>query len=327
VGDAPAAGGTAAGGVQHNRRLRRLRSHRGLGRGASRVSARDPALSIQRARRPLAEAAEEPHRSRAVLGLLDRLGAQEPDQPDFVAIDGKTSWRSHDRSTDKAPLHLVSAFATTSRLVLGQEAVSDKSNETAIPALQRLAAHDGLQGAVVSIDAIACNATIATAIKDAGADYLLVVKANQPILRAEIEDYSDTASFDHRHHYRPRQGTRPHRGPHRHRQPRGRLAVGRPPLPRELRLPIVATITKVRSHAKLKDPLPHRHPLLHLLRPPHRQGRRHRRSRPLRHRKPTALGPRFRLPRRPSPPQKRTWRQRHGHRQTLRHQPHPHPNR
>lgn len=57
-----------------------------------------------------------------------------PDKPDFVAIDGKTSRRSHDRGAGKAPLHLVSAFATTARLVLGQEAVADKSNETtAIP--------------------------------------------------------------------------------------------------------------------------------------------------------------------------------------------------
>lgn len=53
-----------------------------------------------------------------------------PDKPDFVAIDGKTSRRSHDRSTGKAPLHLVSAFATTSRLVLGQEAAPEKSGET-----------------------------------------------------------------------------------------------------------------------------------------------------------------------------------------------------
>lgn len=51
-----------------------------------------------------------------------------PDRPDFIAIDGKTSRRSHDRATGEAPLHLVSAFATTSRLVLGQEAVADKSN-------------------------------------------------------------------------------------------------------------------------------------------------------------------------------------------------------
>ena len=114
-----------------------------------------------------------------------------PDRPDFVAIDGKTSRRSHDRSVGKAPLHLVSAFATTSRLVLGQEAVSDKSNETtAIPVLlERLASNDGLEGALVSIDAVATNTTIASAIKDAGADYLLAVKANQPTLRAEVERY------------------------------------------------------------------------------------------------------------------------------------------
>ena len=71
-----------------------------------------------------------------------------PDRLDFVAIDGKTSRRSHDRSNGKAPLHLVSAFATTARLVLGQEAVSDKSNEiTAIPVLvERLAANGGAEG-------------------------------------------------------------------------------------------------------------------------------------------------------------------------------------
>jgi hypothetical protein len=89
-----------------------------------------------------------------------------PDRPDFVAIDGKTSRRSHDRAAGEAPLHLVPAFVTTSRLVLGQEAVPDKANElTAIPAwLARLAEQDGLRGAVVSIGAIATNATIATAI-------------------------------------------------------------------------------------------------------------------------------------------------------------------
>ena len=92
-----------------------------------------------------------------------------------MEINSKTSRRSHDRSTGKAPLHLVSAFATTSRLVLGQEAVSDKSNETtAIPVLvERLAANDGLKGTLVSIDAIATNAAIAKVIRDAGADYLL----------------------------------------------------------------------------------------------------------------------------------------------------------
>jgi predicted transposase YbfD/YdcC len=112
-----------------------------------------------------------------------------PDRPDFVAIDGKTSRRSHDRAAGAEAIHLVSAFATTSALVLGQEAVADKSNElTAIPKLlARLAENDGLKGAIVSIDAIATNATIAAAIKAAGAEYLLAVKANQPTLCAEIE--------------------------------------------------------------------------------------------------------------------------------------------
>ena len=119
-----------------------------------------------------------------------------PDRPDFVAIDGKTSRRSHDRAAGEQAIHLVSAFATTARLVLGQEAVPSKANElTAIPILlARLAEQGGLRGALVSIDAIATNATIASAIRDAGADYLLAVKANQPGLRAEVEACFDTAA-------------------------------------------------------------------------------------------------------------------------------------
>jgi len=112
-----------------------------------------------------------------------------PEKAALVAIDGKTSRRSHDRSQGAAPLHLVSAFATTARLVLAQEAVPDKANElAAIPLLlERLGAEDGLKGALVSIDAIATNADVAAAITGQGADWLLAVKANQPTLRAEVE--------------------------------------------------------------------------------------------------------------------------------------------
>ena len=114
-----------------------------------------------------------------------------PNRPDLVAIDGKTSRRSHDRKRGQKALHLVSAFATTSRLVLGQEAVDEKSNEiTAIPALlERL----DLNGALVSIDAMGCHANIAQNVLDAGADYLLAVKDNQPTLHADIKSYFDTA--------------------------------------------------------------------------------------------------------------------------------------
>ena len=118
-----------------------------------------------------------------------------PERPDLIAIDGKTSRRGHDRADDKAPLHLVSAFATTSRLVLGQEAVESKSNElSAIPVLlERLGEAGGLKGALVSIDAIATNATIAQAIKGEGADYPLAVKANQPTLRADTKSAFESA--------------------------------------------------------------------------------------------------------------------------------------
>jgi predicted transposase YbfD/YdcC len=114
-----------------------------------------------------------------------------PDKLDLVAIDGKTSRRSHNHKIGQKALHLVSAFATNSRLVLGQEAVFEKSNEiTAIPALvERL----DLKGAVVSIDAMGCNPTIAQSILDAEADYLLAVKDNQPTLHADIESYFETA--------------------------------------------------------------------------------------------------------------------------------------
>ena len=179
-----------------------------------------------------------------------------PERVDLVAIDGKTSRRSHDRKADKAPLHLVSAFATTSRLVLGQEAVADKSGETtAIPVLlERLAAGDGLKGALVSIDAIATNATIATAIRDAKADYLLAVKANQPSLRAEIErffadapaDALETSVDTDKGHGRVEERT---------------VTVSRDVdwlsgdrrFPGELRLPGVATIVRVCARAELAD--------------------------------------------------------------------------
>ena len=53
--------------------------------------------------------------------------------------------------------------------------------------LEKLAAGRSLEGAVVTIDAIACNPQIARSIRAAGADYLLAVKGNQPTLQADIE--------------------------------------------------------------------------------------------------------------------------------------------
>jgi len=101
-----------------------------------------------------------------------------------VAIDGKTSRGSADRSRGQAALHLVSAWATASGLVLGQEATDAKSNEiTAIPRLLRLLA---LDGCVVTMDAMGCQRTIAAQLQEQGADYVLALKGNQPTLHATV---------------------------------------------------------------------------------------------------------------------------------------------
>jgi predicted transposase YbfD/YdcC len=101
-----------------------------------------------------------------------------------VAIDGKTSRGSADRSRGQAALHLVSAWATASGLVLGQEATDAKSNEiTAIPRLLRLLA---LDGCVITMDAMGCQRTIAAQLQEQGADYVLALKGNQPTLHATV---------------------------------------------------------------------------------------------------------------------------------------------
>jgi predicted transposase YbfD/YdcC len=105
----------------------------------------------------------------------------------LVAIDGKTLRQSFDKATGKSPLHMVSAWATASKISLGQVAVAEKSNEiTAIPELLELLE---LQGALVTIDAMGCQAEIARKIVEKQADYVLAVKGNQPSLHDGIMEF------------------------------------------------------------------------------------------------------------------------------------------
>jgi predicted transposase YbfD/YdcC len=102
----------------------------------------------------------------------------------LVAIDGKTLRRSFDKATARSALHLVGAWAVSQRLSLGCVAVEEKSDEvTAIPELLKLIE---LSGAIVTIDAMGCQADIAGAIVDGGGDYILAVKGNQPTLHEGI---------------------------------------------------------------------------------------------------------------------------------------------
>ena len=101
-----------------------------------------------------------------------------------VAIDGKTVRAA--RQPGERAAHLVSAWASASRLVLGQAAVDAKSNEiAAIPVvLEQL----DLTDQVVTIDAMGCQTAIAAQIVEGGGDYVLALKDNQPELRRHVAD-------------------------------------------------------------------------------------------------------------------------------------------
>ena len=104
-----------------------------------------------------------------------------------IAIDGKTSRRSF-KKKGKTSLHMVSAFAARQRLVLGQMNVADKSNEiVAIPKLLEMMA---LEGAIVTIDAMGCQKSIAATIVAKNADYVLALKGNQGTLRTDVETFA-----------------------------------------------------------------------------------------------------------------------------------------
>ncbi len=106
---------------------------------------------------------------------------------EIVAIDGQTLRRSFDRPGNKAPIHIVSAFATSNHLILGQLKTEAKSNEiTAIPRLLELLA---IEGCIVTIDAEGCQKAIAEKIISAKADYVLHVKDNHPTLHAELQSF------------------------------------------------------------------------------------------------------------------------------------------
>lgn len=122
---------------------------------------------------------------------------------EVIAVDGKTTRGSRDRKRWRPALHMVSAWASTNRLVLGQEATEEKSNEiTAIPKLLELLE---LKGCLVTLDAMGCQRAIAAQIIAQGADYVLGLKGNQSQLQEAVEEFfavAQKANFAHvRHAY------------------------------------------------------------------------------------------------------------------------------
>ena len=113
--------------------------------------------------------------------------------PPQIAVDGKTVRRSFDRRRGRTPLHLVSAFATKSGLVLAQRRVAERGGEPAV--LPDLLAGLDVRGALVSLDAASCHPNAARAIVARGADYLIALKANSRALHGATRDWFATCAF------------------------------------------------------------------------------------------------------------------------------------
>ncbi len=89
---------------------------------------------------------------------------------EMIAVDGKTQRRSHDRKRGMKAMHMVSAWACSNAVVLGQVKTEEKSNEiTAVPELlDKLE----LSGCIVTLDAMGCQRAIAKQVKEGGGDYV-----------------------------------------------------------------------------------------------------------------------------------------------------------
>lgn len=110
-----------------------------------------------------------------------------------VAIDGKTVRRSREDAGDIKPIHVVSAWAVESSLVLGQLCVDEKTNEIkTIPELLDILC---LEGCIVTIDAMGTQKEIAKKIIQKNADYILQVKGNQQTLMDDIHEYFEKDVF------------------------------------------------------------------------------------------------------------------------------------
>jgi predicted transposase YbfD/YdcC len=104
---------------------------------------------------------------------------------EIVALDGKALRRA--LNSDQSVKYVVSAWAESNGLVLGQLKVADKSNEiTALPELLRALE---LSGCIVTVDAMGCQKNIAKEITEADADYVLALKGNQETVHAEVQSF------------------------------------------------------------------------------------------------------------------------------------------
>jgi predicted transposase YbfD/YdcC len=114
--------------------------------------------------------------------------ARSPDDPRGsvgVAVDGKAH-RGRLAYTDHAeyPVHMLSAVLHASGIVLAQLPLdhTGEKAEAELTAAPVLIAHLDWHGCVLTGDALYADTDVCHAVRDAGGDYLTIVKGNQPTI-------------------------------------------------------------------------------------------------------------------------------------------------
>ena len=108
---------------------------------------------------------------------------------EIISLDGKTICGS--RENDYSFIHVVSAWANKTGIVLGQMRVDEKSNEiTAVPQLLDLIE---VENCVFTSDAMSCQKKTVEKIMSKHCDYVICLKGNQETLHEDVKLYFETA--------------------------------------------------------------------------------------------------------------------------------------
>ncbi len=125
----------------------------------------------------------------ALTDFFDAAGPAElrPRGSQGIAIDGKAQrGRLPHEATRTHPVHAVSALCQELGVVLAQIAVDSQQHQAELTVVPVLLRHLDWQGRVLTGDALYCQRTICAQVVEAGGDYLVLVDANQPTLKADI---------------------------------------------------------------------------------------------------------------------------------------------
>jgi predicted transposase YbfD/YdcC len=118
---------------------------------------------------------------------------------EIINVDGKTVCGSKDKSSGNYAIHLVSAWSSTNKLVLGQAKTDCKTNE--VSAIKALLSLLDIENCVITADAMSANKTIVEQIITAKADYLIALKNNQKnLLEAVNYEFKTQVNIDTNEH-------------------------------------------------------------------------------------------------------------------------------